>query len=209
MDAESSRYSASSAHGTAAFSSNATVVAGVGYRWQGDLSFGPVVVDALSELDLAVGVRSLDLGYGAIYAAQDVADLNPPCDRLVLIAGTVRERPQGRLYEFMWDGALPSDEIVQALIREAGAGVIHIDHLLVVGTFLGALPRNVYVIEAEPTAARHGEHLSPALGALVPTVVNKIQHVVRSEWRQTATCDRPAGVPTVVEGAVNRRTKRF
>lgn len=152
-----------------------TLVAGIGYRWQGDLSFGLAVSDELARQDLPPHVSVSDLGYGALYAAQDIGEIDPPCERLVLVTATVRDRDPGCLYEFLWDGISPGDEEIQARIREAGAGVIHVDHLLVVGTYLNTLPSEVLVLEVEPTDLHQGELLSPAVGALLPAAVHAIR----------------------------------
>lgn len=145
----------------------ATLIGGVGYRWQGDLSFGLAVFDLLASRKLPPHVTVADLGYGAIYAAQDIADMHPPVEQLVLVAGTVRDRKPGEWYAFRWDGAAPDADRVQALIREAGAGVVHVDHLLAVGVFLKALPPDVFVVEVEPNAHLQGETLSSRVAPLV------------------------------------------
>jgi hypothetical protein len=51
---------------------------------------------------------------------------------------------------------------VQERIREAGAGVIDVDHLLVIAHYLNALPRDVVCIELEPLETAGGEGLSAA-----------------------------------------------
>jgi Ni,Fe-hydrogenase maturation factor len=55
-----------------------TLIGGVGYRWQRDASFGLAVVDELARLDRPAGVEVADLGYAAIYVAQDQAEAVPP-----------------------------------------------------------------------------------------------------------------------------------
>lgn len=144
------------------------LIGGVGYRWQRDASFGLVAGDALARLAWPPGVEVADLGYGAIFVAQDVADARPPYGRLILLAGTARGRPPGRLYRSRWDGPPADAEEIQARIREAGAGVIDLDHLLVIARHFGALPPEVILIEVEPVDAAGGEDLSPAVAALLP-----------------------------------------
>ena len=98
------------------------LIGGVGYRWQRDASFGLVVSDALAQLEWPPGVEVQDLGYGALYVTQDLADGH--YDRVVLIAATVRGRRPGQLYRAAWGGALPDAAEIQARVFEAGAGVI-------------------------------------------------------------------------------------
>jgi hydrogenase maturation protease len=147
------------------------LIGGVGYRWLGDASFGLVVSDRLATLDWPAGVEVADLGYGALYVALDLADAEPPYDRLVLLSGVARGRQAGRVYRYRWDQRLPDGHEIQARVGEAIAGVIDLDHLLVTGGQLGALPEEVVVIELEPVHAAAGGELSPEAARLVPDVV--------------------------------------
>ncbi len=138
------------------------LIGGVGYRWQRDASFGPVAADVLAGQRWPAGVRVEDLGYGALYVAQDLADAAPPYDRLILVSGTARGREPGSLHRYPYRQPLPPDDEVQARVREAGAGVIDVDHLLIIAHRLGALPPDVEVIEFEPVDAGPGIELTPA-----------------------------------------------
>jgi hydrogenase maturation protease len=138
----------------------AVLIGGVGYRWQRDASFGVLASDRLAELALPEGVEVMDLGYGAIYAAQDLLR-DPPLDRLILLAATERGRPAGRIYASRWEEALPPAEEIQARIFEAGAGVIDLDHLLVIAKHFVALPPEVILIEMEPVDSSGGVELTP------------------------------------------------
>ncbi|MDL1950530.1 hypothetical protein FBQ97_12045, partial [Acidobacteria bacterium ACD] len=51
------------------------------------------------------------------------------------------------------------DEGIQARIREAGAGAIDLDHLLVIAQYFDALPDDVIVFEMEPVDVAGGEGL--------------------------------------------------
>lgn len=157
------------------------LVGGVGYRWMRDASFGLIASDELAR-DPGIGVDVADLGYGAIYAAQDLADARPPYQRLILLAGAARGREPGRIYRYRWAETLPDEEEIQARIREAGAGVIDLDHLLIIAQYFGALPEEVIVIEVEPVETTGGEGLSSKVSALLPEVI---------EWvRREATVGR-------------------
>ena len=144
------------------------LIGGVGYRWQRDASFGLIAVDALMGETWPDHVEVADLGYGAIYVTQDLADAKPPYNRLVLLAAVARGRRPGELYRCHWRGPLPGPEEVQARVREAGAGVIDLDHLLVIAGYFGALPEDVVTLELEPVDVLGGEELSPAATGRLP-----------------------------------------
>jgi hydrogenase maturation protease len=133
----------------------------VGYRWAGDLSFGLAVTDALARAPLPPNVDVADLGYGALYVALDLADARPPYDRVILVAGAPRGRAPGMLYARRRVAHAADDDEVQARVREAGAGVVDLDHLLVIARHFAALPDDVICVELEPVTVE-GEALSPA-----------------------------------------------
>src|SRR5436190_2261696 len=122
------------------------LIGGVGYWWQRDGSFGLVACDHLAAMHWPDGVDIRQLDYGALYVMQDLADADPPYERLVLLASAARGRAPGRLYRRRWGAVLPDPGEIQERIREAGAGVIDIDHLLVIAQYFGALPKDVVVL---------------------------------------------------------------
>jgi hydrogenase maturation protease len=162
------------------------LVGGVGYRWFGDGSFALVVSDALADLEWPPGVDVLDLGYGALHVAMDLADVDPPYERVVLVGVTERGREPGQLYRFACDPGAPSAQDVQERMYEAGAGVIDLDHLLVIGRHFGALPDDVVALELEPHPGTTGDQLSSAAQALLPQAVELVRREVLA----------PARVPT-------------
>jgi hydrogenase maturation protease len=162
------------------------LVGGVGYRWLGDGSFGLAVTDELALAGVSQGVEVADLGYGALHVALDLADAQPPYDRLILVSAVPRGREPGRLYRRRWDGTLPAADEILARVREATAGVIDLDHLLVVAAQLGALPEDVVVIELEPVVVAGSCELSPAAARLVAEVVE----LVKTEAVAPAGCPR-------------------
>ncbi|HSJ58168.1 MAG TPA: hydrogenase maturation protease [Anaerolineae bacterium] len=164
------------------------LIGGVGHRWQRDASFGLIVCDALAGMGWPAGVEVADLGYGALYVAQDLAAAEPPYDRLILLAGMPRERRPGRVYCRPWEEGGHCPEEIQARIREAGAGVIDLDHLLVIGRHLAALPPDVLLVELEPVDATWGEALTPAANALVPPVVDLVREVAQAPIEQFRAC---------------------
>ena len=138
------------------------LIGGVGYRWMRDASFGLVVVDELARREWPPGIEVADLGYGALYVALDLADARPRYDRVILLAGVARGREPGRLYCERWTPRATGADEVQERIREAGAGVIDLDHLLVIAHYLNALPKDLVCIELEPKETAGGDGLSAA-----------------------------------------------
>src|SRR5919202_7022132 len=142
------------------------LIGGVGYRWMRDASFGLVASDALAQEAWPEGVEVADLGYGALYAALDLADAR--YDRVVLLGGVARGREPGRLYRARWSPRRVDDAELQARIREAGAGVVDLGHLLLIAQHFGGLPPDVRCIELEPVHVEGGVTLSDAAAARLP-----------------------------------------
>ncbi len=159
------------------------LVGGVGYRWFGDGSFALLVCDALSGSEWSPQVDVVDLGYGALHVAMDLADVDPPYERLVLVAVTERGRQPGRLYRFDCDTRPPDARDVQDRMYEAGAGVIDLDHLLVIGRHFGALPDDVVAIELEPHPGTTGAELTAAAQALLPQAIEWVRREVGAPAR--------------------------
>jgi hydrogenase maturation protease len=162
-----------------------TLIGGVGYRWQRDASFGVVAIDALAALDWPSEVTVADLGYGAIYAVQDIADAQPPYDRLILIAAAARDRPSGVVHRYAYESRHAEDDEVLARVREAGAGVIDLDHLLVIGEHMRALPSDVTVFEIEPANVEPGIELSDEGVRLLENVICLVREDIFSGVAQS------------------------
>ena len=151
-----------------------TLVGGVGYRWFGDGSFALIASDQLARRTWPHGVDVEDLGYGALHVALDLADADPPYDRVILLGVTERGREPGRLYRFQCEPTTVDSDEIQARMYEAGAGVIDLDHLLVIGRHFGGLPDDVVAIELEPVPGTTGDTLSAQAEALLPTLVDLV-----------------------------------
>ncbi len=154
------------------------LVGGVGYRWYGDCSFGLHVTDELARLDWPPEVDVEDLGYGALHVALDLRDAEPPYQRVVLVAATERGREPGCLYRFECDAAVPDGEEVQARMYEASAGVIDLDHLLVIARHFGALPDDVVAVELEPQPGTTGDGLSRQAQALLGDAIDMVRREI-------------------------------
>jgi hydrogenase maturation protease len=148
------------------------LIGGVGYRWMGDASIGLVASDEMSRHQWPAGVEVADLGYGALYVAQDLAAADPPYARLILLAGMARGRTPGQVYTCRWTPSTPDAEELQARIREAGAGVVDVDHLLAIAHYFDGLPAELLVIEVEPVDITCGESLSAAGQERLPEIID-------------------------------------
>lgn len=151
------------------------LIGGVGYRWMRDASFGVVASDTLAKMSWPDGVNVDDLGYGALLVSQDLSMASPPFDRLILIGAVERGRKPGMLYRYEWDGHLPDEDMILERIREAGAGVVDLDHLLVIGQQQGTLPEQVIVFEVEPVDSSPGIELGSATECLLPDLIEQVR----------------------------------
>ena len=174
------------------------LIGGIGYRWTGDASIGLIASDALAGLEWPPGTEVADLGYGAIYASQDLADAQPPYGRVILLGGVTRGREPGRIYRYRWDGALPDAEEIQARVYEAGAGVIDLDHLLVIAGYFGALPDDVVIVEVEPVDVGGGDRLSQEAADLLPQVLELARREALAAPARSVVSPDPSGArPTL------------
>jgi hydrogenase maturation protease len=153
------------------------LVGGVGYRFLRDASIGPWVTERLAPR-ASGDVEVEDLSYHPIGFIHNLQE-RPAYDRLVLIGAMQRGRPPGTVESYRWDGALPSDDEIQARVSEAVTGVISLDNLLIVSAALGELPDDVRVIEVEPADDGWGEGFSEVIAA-------KLDEVVETAWNLTA-----------------------
>jgi hydrogenase maturation protease len=163
-----------------------TLIGGVGYRWQRDASFGVVAIDALAAMEWPAEVTVTDLGYGAIYAAQDLGDAQPPYDRLILLAASERGRAPGTLYRYRYEPPLTRPDEILERVREAGAGVIDLDHLLIIAAHMQTLPKEVVVVEIEPPDPSPGIELSDAGSRLLSRAIELVKEEVQVQGGQPA-----------------------
>jgi hydrogenase maturation protease len=138
------------------------LIGGVGYHWCGDGSWGLQAVETLSQQEWPSGVEFGQLDYGAIYVSQELAAAKPPYSAIVFLSAVERDREPGRVYGYSWQPRILEIEELQSRIREAGAGVIDLEHLLAIAQHFGALPKDTRIIEFEPADLSTGTELSPA-----------------------------------------------
>ena len=140
------------------------LIAGVGYQYLGDLSFGPKLVERLQGMDWPEGVRVEDFGYGPL-AILDWFEESPGkrFERAILAGAVERGRKPGALVTYSWIAGTLDPDLVQGCVLEAGAGVISLENLLIVAQHFGALPADTSVVELEPIEKEWSAELS-ALG---------------------------------------------
>ncbi len=160
------------------------LIAGVGYQFLGDLSFGPKLVERLQDMTWPEEVRVEDFGYGPL-AILDWFEESPGkrFERAILAGAVERGREPGTLTTYSWIAGAPDPELVQERILEAGAGVISLENLLIVAQHFGALPADTSVVELEPVEKEWNTELSPLGEERLEQAVEWIQREVHSGAR--------------------------
>lgn len=157
------------------------LIACVGYRFMRDLSVGPDLIPALSQLAWPEGMEVCDLHFGPIHMVHWLEERPGYFDRIVFLAAVERGRERGRVYCYRWDGALPAPDEIQQRVGEGVTGVISLDNLLIVGQYFGALPPDVMVVEVEPEDTGWGPGCSPQIEALFPEVIETVRQAALDE----------------------------
>ncbi len=152
------------------------LVAGVGHRMWRDRSAGMDWMEQLRADVWPAHVVIDDFGFGAIAMMQRLEDER--YERAIFLASETRNRAPGTLHVARFLPQSPSHELVHAHMHEAGGGVITIDTLLVIIEHFGVLPRETWIIEAEPADTGWGEGLSPEIAALYPEVRARVHTLV-------------------------------
>ena len=162
------------------------LIAGVGYQYLGDLSFGPKLVERLQEMDWPDDVRVEDFGYGPL-AILDWFEESPGkrFERAILAGAVERGRKPGTLTTYDWPPGTPDPDLVQQCVLEAGAGVISLENLLVVAQHFGALPTDTSVVELEPLEKGWNTELSTLGEERTEQAVGWIQREVDSTARHS------------------------
>ena len=162
------------------------LIAGVGYQYLGDLSFGPKLVERLQGMTWPEKVRVEDFGYGPLA----ILDWFEECpgktfERAILAGAVERGREPGTLSTYSWIPGTPDPDLVQERVLEAGAGVISLENLLIVAQHFGALPVDTSVVELEPLEKEWNTELSVVGEERLEQAVEWIQHEVHSGARHS------------------------
>ncbi len=162
------------------------LIAGVGYQFLGDLSFGPKLVERLQGMDWPDWVRVEDFGYGPL-AILDWFEESPgkSFERAILAGAVERGRKPGLLTTYSWIADTPDPDLVQERVLEAGAGVISLENLLIVAGHFGALPADTSVVELEPLEKGWNTELSALGEERLEQAVEWIHHEVHAGARHS------------------------
>lgn len=134
------------------------VVGGVGQLYQGDFDLGRVAAERLAREDLGRDVVVEDFHYGAIAVAQRLQEVQP--DAVIFVGAAQRGRSPGTVKRRRIRQLSLAPTQLQAAIADAGTGYVTMDLAIEVPYGLGALPRRVVAIDAEPAATEPSETLS-------------------------------------------------
>ena len=162
------------------------LIAGVGYQYLGDLSFGPKLVERLQGMTWPEEIRIEDFGYGPL-AILDWFEESPgkTFERAILAGAVERGREPGTLTTYSWISGTLDPDLVQERILEAGAGVISLQNLLIVAQHFGVLPADTLVVELEPVEKEWSEELSALGEQRLEQAVEWIHREVHSEARHS------------------------
>lgn len=178
--------------------SERTLVAGIGYCHQGDLSVGPVLAGRLAQEAWPDAVDVDDLSYGPVAVAQTLEDAAPAYTRIVFVAAVDRGLPPGTLRSYRWDGVLPGPEEIQARVGQAITGIVDLDNLLVVTRQFGALPPAVFVVEVQPESQEFGVTFSAAIESQL-SEIGRIARALAEDADLAVGCPvAPLGGPAAV-----------
>jgi len=151
------------------------LIAGVGYTYLRDLSFGPEMVKKLLFLEWPEGVEVEDLSYGPVAVIQKLTEIH--YQKIILVGAAKKGRKPGTIYKYRLNGDLPDPEEIQERMLEGVAGVISLDSLLILCKYYGVFPEDVEVIEVEPEDESWGEGFT----LVVHDAMDKVIQMVRAE----------------------------
>lgn len=138
------------------------LVAGVGYHHLSDLSFGPLLVERLQEMDWPEEVHIEDFSYGPIALLHWFEESPGKRFERAIFAGAMdRGREPGSLSTYSWPASPLDPDEVQERVSEALVGIISLENLLIIAQYFEVLPTETQVVELEPVELEWGMELSP------------------------------------------------
>lgn len=136
------------------------LIAGVGYQYLGDLSFGPLLVDRLRERTLPEHVQVEDLSFGPIAVVQWFQDDPGRFERVIFAGSVIRGRPPGTLTIEDWSTSAFSADEIQERVGEAVTGVINLENTLMICDHFGMLPEQTTILDLEPVEVNWNQPIS-------------------------------------------------
>lgn len=158
-----------------------TLIGSVGYKNLRDLSFGPVLLARLREMDWPDTVELEDVSYGPVAVMQNLEDAPGRYSRAVFLSAVSRERAPGTLELYQWEPPELTVDLVQERINEGVTGVISLDNLLIICQHFGVLPPEVICVEVEPVNTDFGDECSEAVAMRFDEAVRLVRHEALAE----------------------------
>ena len=151
-------------------------MAGVGSRLRGDDSFGPRVIDLLSDCSLPENVVLWDLGTAGLTVASELSDY----DFIIFLDAIEGSGESGTLYkrEITVEEVSVEEvtDLVSLSLHEAG-----LEGLLKLAKALGTLPPRIILIGCEPKSLEVSLELSEEVEAAARKAVSLVMEILRLE----------------------------
>lgn len=149
------------------------LIAGVGYTFLHDLSFGPVIIRRLQEMAWPAGVEVTDLSQSPIAVYQQLSERQ--YEKVIFVGAVRRDRAPGIIHCSRPDGPLPAEEEIQARIGEGVSGTVSLDSTVIVCRYFGVLPADTLVVEVEPEDESWGDGFTPSVDASMEKVIEIVR----------------------------------
>ena len=153
------------------------LIAGVGNLLRGDDGFGVRVAQRLERVDLAEGVKVVEIGISGISLVQELMDRYDAC---IILDAVNRDGEPGTLYLFEPVIDFPEGQEAEKLHSE----LVDMHYaepsqaLRLVGA-LGIRPKKVYVLGCQPLEVGElTENLSPSVHRAVEKAVEMVQELI-------------------------------
>ncbi len=162
------------------------LIGSVGYKNLRDLSFGPLLLERLEQMDWPAHVELRDVSYGPIAVMQWLQDSPGKYCRAIFLSAVERGRQAGTLEVYEWKPPALTTDLVQERVSEGVTGVISLDNLLIICQHFGVLPPEVICIEVEPVNSEFGSECSAAIAARLAAATDLVRHEASSEQTYAA-----------------------
>ncbi len=149
------------------------LIAGVGYTFLHDLSFGPVLIQRLREMGWPAGVEVTDLSQSPIAVYHRLSERQ--YEKVIFVGAVRRDRAPGIIHCSRPDGPLPAEEEIQARIGEGVSGTVSLDSTVIVCRYFGVLPADTLVVEVEPEDESWGDGFTPSVDASMEKVIEIVR----------------------------------
>jgi hydrogenase maturation protease len=157
------------------------LIGSVGYKNLRDLSFGPALLERLSEMEWPDHVELEDTSYGPVTVMQNLEDAPGRYSRAIFLSAVLRGREPGTLEIYRWEPPELTVDLVQERVNEGVTGIISLDNLLIICQHFGVLPPEVICVEVEPVSTDFGDEFSDAVASRFDEAVRLVRHEATEE----------------------------